>query len=319
MVGRAGYAVLTYDPRGQGRSDQQTPDLQQGSNANSKVFWEGQVDAIDFFRSTPARPYLHNVSCAGTYPTATKPFNPIWERLDPARLGIAGHSLGAIGVSVVQGYGALGADPWPGLMDSVNPVRAAVGWDSLITPGAAGFAPMGNEPLPPDLAAALLQITVGGTLPKFAPRAPALSFNADYALAPTPYVLPPDPEGHKLAYAAWQAAGVPAYVIGIQGTSHFDYSLLPNFPTTSWCADLSSGACRGGWGQPAIIYYTLAWFDRWLKKPGEPGYADADQRLLDDGGPEGVAKFSYHYRSARDYPDRTGKRQHCEDIRGGCQ
>lgn len=315
---RAGYAVLSFDPRGQGRSDQQTPGQQQGSNANLKVFWEGQVDAIDFFRSTPTRPYPHNVTCAGTYPTATTPYNPIWPRLDPARLGITGHSAGAIGVSVVQGYGAPDADPWPGQMDSANPVKAAVALDSLITPAGDGFAPANDYPVPAELVNLLIQLGSQGNLPKFAPRMPALSFNADYGLVPAPYTMPPDPEAHKLAYAAWQAAGVPAYVIGIQGTTHFDFSLLPTFPTTSWCPDTSSGACRGGWGSPAILHYTLAWFDRWLKRPGEAGYATADARLVDDGGEHGAAKLSYRYRSARDYPDRSGKRQLCEDIRAGC-
>ena len=311
---RAGYAVMTYDPRGQGRSDQQTPTLLQGSNANLKVFWEGQVDAIDFFHSTPTRPYPYNVSCAGTYPTPTTPFNPIWDRIDPTRLGIAGHSAGAIGVSVVQGY-----DPWPGKIDSANPAKAVVAWDSLIAPDGSGFAPVNDFPIPPELYQLALLVGSEGNPPLFpAPRVPALSFNADYAVAPAPYVLPPDPEAHKIAFAAWQSAGVPTYVVGFQGTTHFDYSLLPTFPTTSWCPDTSSGACRGGWGSPAIVHYTLAWFDRWLKNPGESGYADADARLLDDGGPDGAVKMSFHYRSARNFPDRGGHPHHCEDIRAGC-
>ncbi len=315
---RVGYAVLTYDPRGQGRSDLEAPDLEQGSNLNPKVFWEGQVDAIDFFRSTPAKPYPYNASCAGTYPTQTAAYNPIWQQLDPARLGIAGHSLGAIGVSVVQGYGAPGADPWPGKIDSSNPVKAAVALDSLITPAGAGFAPVSDLPLPNALATALTQIGSFGYLPKFGPRAPSMSFNADYGLAPVLYVAPPPAEDHKQAFAVWQAAGVPAYIIGIQGTTHFDFSLLPTFPATSWCPDTSNGACTGGWGSPAITAYLVAWFDRWLKLPGEPGYADADQRLVDDAGPQGAVKFSFRYYSARDYPDHSGKRQHCEDIRAGC-
>lgn len=65
-------------------------------------------------------------------------------------------------------------------------------------------------------------------------------------------------------------------------------------------------------------YYTLAWFDRWLKQPGEPGYATADARLLDDGGPQGAVKMSYRFHSARDFPDRSGRRHVCEDIRAGC-
>lgn len=316
---RAGYAVLTYDPRGQGRSDQQTPTLQQGSNINPRVFWEGQVDAIDFFRSTPSRPYPYNVTCAGTYPTVTASYNPIWSRIDPDRLGIAGHSLGAIGVSVVQGYGAPGADPWPGKMDVSNPVKVAIAFDSLATPDGGSLAPATNYPLPADVTTALTQIISMGALPKFAPRAPSLSFNSDYGFAPTPNLVPPDIENHKVAFSLWQSAGVPAYVIGIQGTTHFDFSLIPTFPATSWCPDTATNACSGGWGRPSIAYYSLAWFDRWLKKSGEPGYADADQRLVDDANAEGAIKFSFRYHSARDYPDRSGKRQHCEDIRAGCK
>ena len=145
---RAGYVVLTFDPRGQGRSDQQTPAGQQGSNANLKVFWEGTVDAIDFLHSTPDRLYPHNQSCAGTYPTATTQFNPAWNRID-SRLGIVGHSAGAIAASVVQGYGAPGADPWPGRLDESNPVKVAVAWDSLIDPNGDGLAP-GENGLPPE-------------------------------------------------------------------------------------------------------------------------------------------------------------------------
>lgn len=315
---RAGYGVLTYDPRGQGRSDQQAPDLQQGSNLNAKVFWEGQVDAIDFFRSSPAMPYPHEAHCTGTYPTTTAAFNPAWEHIDPERLGIAGHSLGAIGVSVVQGYGAPGAAAWPGLLDQHNPVDAAVAWDSLVTPGLDGFAPLTNYPAPAEVIQVIGQIGTQGNLPAFAPRVPALSFNADYGLVPTPYLLPPDPDNHKRAFAVWQAAAVPTMVVSLQGTTHLDYSLLPGTPATSWCPDAASASCTEGFAQPAIIHYTVAWFDRWLKRRDEPGFEDADHRLLDDGGPQGAVKFSFRYRTARDYPDRGGHRQHCEDVRAGC-
>jgi hypothetical protein len=55
-----------------------------------------------------------------------------------------------------------------------------------------------------------------------------------------------------------------------------------------------------------------------LKKPDEAGYTDADARLLNDGGPQGAVKMSFHFRSARDFPDRSGVREHCESIRTGC-
>mgnify|MGYP000153249393 CR=1 FL=1 len=280
---RAGYVTLTFDPRGQGRSDFQTPDGTQGGNANSTVFWEGLVNVIDFFRSSPVAPYPHNASCADTYPTEVTPFNPFWDRMDPERLGLAGHSLGASGVSRVQAYGAEGEEPWPGLLDDSNPVDVIVAWDSL-----SGVTP----------------------------RVPAMGHSSEYGLTPMPKTTPPDPEAHKGAYSAWKEAGLPVYQLTIQGSTHYEWSLIPTFPTTSWCADTSNNRCEGGWGRPMAEHYSLAWFDRWLKGPDEPGYADADERLLADA--DWHDRYSFYYRSARNFPDRNGELQSCEDIRAGC-
>ncbi len=315
---RAGYVVLTFDPRGQGRSDQQAPNGQQGSNANLAVFWEGQVDAIDFFRSSPSTPYPHNITCKGTYPTTVTDFNPFWNYQDSERLGIAGHSAGAIGVSVVQGYGARDSESWPGQLDIENPVKVAVAWDSFVTPDGEGLAPLTNIGGPDPLNGVLSSALTGGDLPAFGPRVPALSFSADYGFAPLLHTSPPDPESHNLAMLLWQQEGIPFYSLTFQGTTHFDYSLIPTFPSTSWCPEPASGGCEDGWGAPAIVHYSVAWFDRWLKLPDELGYEDADQRLIDDAGPQGAIKMSFRYLSARDYSDRLGNTQRCDNIRAGC-
>lgn len=321
---RNGYIVLTYDPRGQGRSDFQTPTGDQGTNINPSVFWTGLVDAIDFFRSSPNTLYPNNLSCATRYPTQTTPFNPAYGVVDRERLGIAGHSLGAIGVSVVQGYGAAGADPWPGKLDNTNPVKVAVAWDGLLKPGGGlvggaaggGATTAANQFGIVDQGFALL---IERGLPHFGVRVPSMGLSSDYGLFTAAYTMPPDAETHKSqAFDAWQTAAVPSFELTIQGSTHLDFSPGVGLPATAWCADTSTGACRGGYGVPMIQYYTLAWFDRWLKNPGEPGYADADARLLDDGGPQGAVKMSFRFHSARDYPDRNGKRQRCDDIRAGC-
>jgi hypothetical protein len=290
---RAGYVVMSFDPRGQGRSDQQTPDGEQGSNANPAVFWDGLVDAIDFFRSSSVQPYPHTLACAGSYPTAVSAFNPHSARVDPGRLGLAGHSLGATGVSVVQSYGAPGAEPWPGLLDRDNPVDVIVAWDSLSTPGAGS-----------------------GGRPAVVPRVPAMGQTSEYGIGGIAFTAPPDPEDHKAAYAAWRDAGVPVYQLTIQGSTHFEWSTIPSFPATSWCADTGAGRCAGGWGRPLAEHYTVAWFDRWLKRPGEPGHDDADARLLADA--DWVGRYSFYSRSARSFTDRGGGRHLCEDIRAGC-
>ncbi|HVT34872.1 MAG TPA: hypothetical protein VHE37_04790, partial [Nevskiaceae bacterium] len=123
-------------------------------------------------------------------------------------------------------------------------------------------------------------------------------------------------EGKKGAYGAWKALGIPVYQITIQGSTHFEWSLLPTFPATSWCASTAHGVCEGGWGNPLAQFYTVAWFDRWLKNPGEKGYDDADARLLDDY--DWTPRYSFYYRSARAYAQRDGTPVACEDIRAGC-
>ncbi len=294
MLVRNGYVVMTFDPRGQGRSDQQTPQGEQGSNANSAVFWEGLVNAIDFFRSGPETPYPHNQTCAGTHPTTVTGFNPHHARIDSERLGLVGHSLGATGVSVVQGYGAAGAAPWPGLLDDHNPVDTIVAWDGLSTPN-------------PD----------GGSLASVVPRVPAMGQSSEYFFTPLPAQSPPDPEEHKAAYQGWVEAGLPVFQFTIQGSTHFEWSLLPTFPSSSWCADTSSGTCEGGWGLPMAEHYTLAWLDRWLKNPDEVGYTTADARLLADA--DWQERYSFYRRSARNFPTRAGDVTVCEDIRAGCE
>jgi len=290
---RAGYAVATFDVRGQGRSDQQTPDGTQGSNANSTVFWDNLVNVIDFFRSTPVAPYPHNASCEGTYATEVTAFNPIHDRIDRERLGLAGHSLGATGVSVVQSYGAPGATPWPGLLDTTNPVDVIVAWDSLRAPGPAS-----------------------GSTPAVVPRVPAMGQTSEYGIGGLAKTAPPDVEGHKGGYRGWKDAGLPVYQLTIQGSTHFEWSLIPTFPATSWCPEVVDGQCAGGWGRPLAEHYSLAWFDRWLKKPGEAGHDTADARLTADA--DWVERYSFYSRSARDFPSRDGAQQLCEDIRAGC-
>ncbi len=286
---RSGYVVMTFDPRGQGRSDNSTPDGEQGSNANPDVFVTNTVDAIDFFRSTPAAPYTPNDGDA----RATTSFNPLWDRIDPERLGAVGHSLGATGVSIVQGI-----EPWPGshgagIDGTANPIDVIVAWDNLS--GAAALAGF--------------EVT---------PRVPAMGQSADYGLAPVPNLSAPDPDAKLGGFDAWVDAGLPAYQLVIRGGTHYEWSLIPTFPTSAWEA-----GGPGGWGRPLAEHWTLAWLDRWLAAPGDPGHDDADARLLaeDESGPDDATwrdRLSYLYRSARSFPDRGGAAQTCDDILAGC-
>jgi hypothetical protein len=268
---RNGYAVMTYDVRGQGRSDNRAPGNKFGTNINQNVFASNLVDSIEFFESTLDAKYPQNASRAAP----TTAYNPFFDRIDHDRLGIVGHSLGATGVSVVQGM-----DPWPGRLLTSNPVDVAVAWDNLSATGT------------------LAGVTVH-------PRVPTMGQSADYFLAPTPFLQPPDPEGKKAGFNAWRQDGVATYQVNVRGGSHYEWSLLPGFPTSSW-----------DWGNPMANHYTLAWLDRWLKTPDEPGYCNADARLLSDSS--WIDRMSFYFKSARSYATRGGTVQDCPDIKGGC-
>jgi len=113
-LAKAGYVVLTSDPQGQGQSDEfgESPDQNEGSPAQTdgRPFYDGTEDALNFFLSTPKHPYQPVPSCdSGTSHEAKQDrrvaaglnaaYNPFWKLLNPSRIGLAGHSFGAAGVS----------------------------------------------------------------------------------------------------------------------------------------------------------------------------------------------------------------------------
>ncbi|PSP93002.1 hypothetical protein BRC84_05450 [Halobacteriales archaeon QS_1_68_44] len=285
----AGYVVLTYDPRGQGRSDSVTPEGERGGNADGEVFVTNQVDAIDFFRSTPEAPYAPNAEFDRDDGAPVEPFNPIHGRVDRSRLGIAGHSAGAIGASIVQGL-----NPWPTGGD--NPVDAVVAWDNL---GDSEDVAAGSPERDAEDLTTFLKTVPGGEVE---PRVPAMGQSGDYFLTPRPKAQPPDPDAKSAGFGAFRDAGVDAYQLVVRGGTHYEWSRTPTFPATSW-----------GFGNALADFYTVAWFDRYLKRPEEPGYEDATDRLLADEA--WGDHLSYRYCSKRAFSGRHGREYRCENVR----
>ncbi|MGH7897025.1 MAG: hypothetical protein ACREQQ_03685, partial [Candidatus Binatia bacterium] len=94
-MAEAGYVVLIIDPQGQGDSELcgHEPDGTEtscpGTNQPSDT-----RSAIDFVLSTPSNPYPWAI---GANAVGTPTYNPFWQAIDHGvRVGIAGHSLGAI-------------------------------------------------------------------------------------------------------------------------------------------------------------------------------------------------------------------------------
>jgi dienelactone hydrolase len=303
-LAKAGYVVLTWDPQGQGQSDErgEAPDESEGSPAQTdgRPFYDGTRDALDFFLSTPSKPYVPHPTCeTGTSHAAKQerrvkaglnaPHNPFWNYVDPSRIGIAGHSFGAAGVSYIGQ-----ADPR---------VKAIVAWDNLGLTDPSGSGRIGAKPCPADPSErAVAPITK-----------PALGMSADYFIPPTPNTSDPEPLAKSRASLEYSKARVDSGELIIRGGTHYDFDWIPNagFPATLRGADM-------------ITWYTTAWFDKYVK-----GDASADRRLLTgrwraDAEEAAVDPhqdanmFSFYYPSRLDIGLAGGGRFTCEDMRPGC-
>ena len=211
-LAEAGYEVLTYDVQGQGTSDT-LPDQAHctGPSSCSGVpfqqsynFYQGTEDALNFFFSKA---------------------NPGRAQLDPGRVGIAGHSLGASAVSEVGQ-----CDPR---------VKAIVAWDKLATTSGkcsdkAAHLPA-NAPASPTL------------------KVPALGIQSEYFFNPTSMSAPPDPHAQDAAYRQLTAAGTDSMIVQLRSSTHLEYTYVPYILPASRL------------GERVAFYYTRAWFDRYVK------------------------------------------------------
>ena len=140
-LAKAGYVVLTWDAQGQGRSDtfgEGADHVRQRAVAvDRRDFFDGTQDALDFALSQPDATYCPRESRTGTSHCAKQErrveegtataYNPFWRLVDRTRVGLAGHSYGASGVT------------WVGNQD--KRVDAVVAWDNLCdltTPSCTG-------------------------------------------------------------------------------------------------------------------------------------------------------------------------------------
>ena len=180
-LAKAGYVVLTFDPQGQGQSDTfgQGADSLEGvpAQTDGRPFYDGTEDALNFLLSTPQHPYEPVRSCSSGTSHAAKQdlrvsqrldaaYNPYWELINRAEIGLAGHSYGAAGVSYIAQW-----DPR---------VKAVVAWDNLggagphaaPVPGASSSSTIGEASCPADPSARRsVPITK-----------PGLGISADYGL-----------------------------------------------------------------------------------------------------------------------------------------
>jgi dienelactone hydrolase len=309
-LAKRGYVVLTYDPQGQGRSDTfgEDPDEQESVPAqNGEPFYDGPEDALNFLLSNPKKPYKPLPSCSSGTSHAAKQdrrvaagfnaaYNPMHGLIDRGRIGLAGHSFGAAGISYVGQR-----DPR---------VDAIVAWDNLAADPGGTVTPRSGVTCPSDPSS---RTPVPLTKP-------ALGMSADYFLVPQPYTADPDPQGKNAAFNVYKAIGVDAIQVNIRGGSHYEFSFLPgntfNYP-------FGQATLRG---MHMVNWYTSAWLDKYVKGDGTADARLLSSRWRDDAIGRGVDLntppdgnlYSFYFRSRYDFHTGGGAETICDDMRAGC-
>ena len=92
------------------------------------------------------------------------------------------------------------------------------------------------------------------TVPADTPlRTPALGVNSEYFFNPEPMQSPPDPHADDAGFRQLRAAGVDTMQVALRGSTHLEYAYVPYILPASRL------------GERVAFYYTLAWFDRYLR------------------------------------------------------
>jgi hypothetical protein len=246
-----GYTVLGYDVRGQGESETTTdgdgPFRQPANPQDGASFNEGTVDALRFLLSTPDEPYVPVGMDEQPEAAGISGHNPAWDTVDPGRLALIGHSLGASAVSTVQqctdAYGTtLPVEELPDACAGQHfPIRAIVAYDSLSAPAHR--------------------------------LVPALDHQGDgYFVNAVPTPSAPDPDSRvspTSVHGRWRAAGQDACVLTVRGGTHAEWSEIPGIVSAT------------RYGVPQAAHYTLAWLDRYVS--GDPDTNRAGFEALRDG------------------------------------
>jgi hypothetical protein len=263
-----GYMVMTYDPQGQGDSDLFPAGCPDASNPSGATGCKGVPfqQSYNFFQG--AEDSLSFFLATPAHPSGGG-YNPFWASLNPDAVGVAGHSLGASAVSEV------------GQCD--DRVKAIVAWDDLTPVSACNSA---GETIPAQYRSATLL------------RVPAMTVTPDYFFTPQAQSSVPNPHSGGLngdsGYQQLAKAGLDTMKVSLRGTTHLEFTYIPYIQ--------AGGLPASELGERIASYYTVAWFDRYLK-----GDASAFQRLVAttfDGSADGdsIGAGTYSVAAARANP-----------------
>ena len=303
-LAEAGYVVMTYDVQGQGDSDlfpagcpdPANPAVQcQGVPYQQDYnFYQGAEDSLNFFLSTSAKRYSD-----GTY-------NPYFRHVNPARIAVAGHSLGAAAVSEM------------GQCD--NRVKTVIAWDNL-----RAITDCKGVTIPAAYRSDKLI------------HAPALALTNDYAFNPQPMSSPPDPHSKDAGYKQIVKAGLDAQIVAFRNATHLTYSYIPavlpanelsermaSFYTLAWL-DLQLKGDPTGFTRltakkfdDSVDVHSIGAgiFDVTAADPTDPYSGNIPYKIAGISVPDAV---SFYYQSEYSLRNpKTGVTATCIDMRASC-
>jgi dienelactone hydrolase len=262
-LAESGYAVLTFDPQCQGRSGCQPADE--------------FCDADGPWREPQEMAIREHGACAGMVPAADPVSDPAGFAQESVGFGLYGAGCMTNGcdeetlaaqyqrAASVFVFGALDAVAW--LLSDDNPkrtlidhTRVGIAGHSL---GAYGALMAGNgDPL--GRFRAVVPWDGYGRITDLAvpPAVPTMFQMAENEEAGGPFRSPPDPDARTPSENALEfaEAGVDVAAIALRGSTHQEWVYNPFYSNAQLGQFVASRP-----GERVGLYYTLAWFDRYLK------------------------------------------------------
>jgi dienelactone hydrolase len=271
-VASAGYAVLSFDPQGQGDSD--VAPLPKYCHAGA---WQQPQEGGIREQGT----------CAGEYPSSSYPTvvpDPPYP-LPPFGSLIAGHDGEIDPKQFASDYvlfrpnfvfGALDAVSW--LLSSSDTARASIDPKRIgimgHSAGSDGAVVTPSVDPTHRFRTAIAFDDYGMPPASWSPTVPTMIQQSEQENFLGPYLARPAADFFPSAqvYSRPTVAGTPAQLVALRSSSHPDWGYVPESLVNPF-ANISVAQSR--YGERLGAYYTVAWLDRWLK-----GMRGADARLL---------------------------------------
>lgn len=247
-LAESGYQVMTFDYQGQGGSETfvhnnndaaqciDRASCWQSAYPSSESFafgpyYEQVKEAITFFFSTPSSRY--STPTSGMNHNNTSRFNPAYGDLDRAKVGLVGHSVGAIAVTEA------------GQEDTKIKAIVRYGYTGRI-------GEQGNN--------GIQSTAITNS------HAPTLIMPSEYPEAPQPFVRQQAPGSLEHGYRQIRCdpndteeynrlnpcTNLDVMQVAMRASTHYDWVAYPGRPASRY-------------GERVAFYYTLAWLDAYLK------------------------------------------------------